>query len=616
MWWGGPRTGTAQPGLTQRRLPGLRKPRLENQKQVTPVTQQRPRCFPYLPPLPDCYGLGEFDEYEKRIKYMREMIGRVWFGICLGCATAAASQLPPDMLVDRYLVQVERLFKEKEHEAAREVLYKIVALQEEHKLTLPGEFHFRYAQVALSAGSLNVAKESVEKYLTEVGREGEFYREVLVLLDKVEQLSVSRKEAPTCVGQFKGAECWKELTGQPGCYVWDGYLNVDQTVTWTGECSGGRAQGEGTLKWVWEGGNKTSESTGSLQDGKRHERWVVREADGDVWEGSYLEGKRHGDWVWRTADGSVWEGPFVSGKLQGRWVGRYKDGSVHEGSAADGKRHGNWVERYADGAVEEGSYEEGERHGKWIVRLANGGVGEGLYEKGTIQGKWVVRTTSEDGEEVEKGKGMVSGGKKIGHWNYKTTSIRGQDLYSEEGRYEGGKKHGLWVWRYLTGDGGHYATHRGPYVEGKKHGVWVESTYDSTYEGPYEEGKRHGKWNWRYRSGVTGGGEYVNGKKHGHWVDAAAGSRYTAGDEYYMSAAYKQEGPYVEGKKHGHWVVHWRDGDVDEGPYADDKRHGKWVSRSPIAGKKNRVRVSASIYENGEYVRDGGTWTERIKKKK
>lgn len=548
------------------------------------------------------------------VRMTRGVIGKVVLGVWLGCV-AAAAQLPPDMQVDRYLVQVERLVEEKEHESARDVLYKIVALQKEHGLTLPEEFHFRYAQVALSAGSLNVAKDSVEKYLKEAGREGQFYREVLELLDKLEQLFLSRKEAPTCAGQFKGAECWMAVTGQSVCYVWNDGLEPDAYVTWTGDCSKGRAQGEGTLKWVWEGGEKTSESTGSLQDGKRYEKWIVREADGDVWEGSYVDGKRHGDWVWRTADGDVWKGPYVRGKVQGRWVGRYKDGSVHEGSVADGKRHGDWVERYSGGGVEGGSYQEGERNGKWIVRLAAGGVGEGLYEKGTIQGKWVVRTTSEDGKEVETGEGDVSGGKKNGYWNYKTTSIDGTDLESEEGPYVEGKKHGEWVRRDLICCV--YWVDYGRYVEGKKDGHWFYRRGDNyVWEGPYVEGKQHGKWSWHYPNGDAGGGQIVRGKKHGPWIDSAWGSGAKKDSDSYGMWPYKEEGPYVEGKKHGHWAVHWRDGEVYEGPYVDDEKHGKWVRRSPIAGKKNRVRVSASIYENGEHVRDERTRTERIKKKK
>ena len=54
---------------------------------------------------------------------------------------------------------------------------KILALQKEHDLTLPKEFHFKYAQAAFSAGAIQAALDSVNRYLVEAGREGEFYRE-------------------------------------------------------------------------------------------------------------------------------------------------------------------------------------------------------------------------------------------------------------------------------------------------------------------------------------------------------------------------------------------------------------------------------------------------------
>ena len=239
---------------------------------------------------------------------------------------------------------------------------KIVALQKEHGLTFPEEFHFKRAKVAFSAGEVQEAVDAVHTCLLKAGREGKFYREALELLDEAEQreqLQAWIGDEQTCAGQPKGAECWKELTGQPGCYVWDNYLITDQTVTWTGTCSGGRAQGEGTLKWVWEDGEKTSESTGSLTDGKRHGQWVLRFADGLVDEGPYVDGKRHGRWVARPADGGVWEGPYLEGNQHGQWVLRLADGGVQEGPFVEGKKHGQWVVRYPDGTVEYVTFERG-----------------------------------------------------------------------------------------------------------------------------------------------------------------------------------------------------------------------------------------------------------------
>ena len=294
---------------------------------------------------------------------IRRVIGRVCVAVWLGCIAATAGQLPPEIQVDRYLLRADRLMEAKDPKGALEVMGKIVALQKEHGLTLPDEFHFKRAKVAFSAGEVQEAVDAVHTYLLKAGREGKFYREALELLDEAEQreqLQAWIGTDKTCAGQPKGTSCWKELTGQPGCYVWDNYLITDQTVTWTGTCSGGRAQGEGTLKWVWEDGEKTSESKGSLTDGKEHGPWVWRHSDGTVQEGPYVDGKKHGQWVFRLADGGVQEGPYLEGKKHGQWVERWADGTVGGGPYVDGKKHGQWVVRWADGRVEHLTYEDGE----------------------------------------------------------------------------------------------------------------------------------------------------------------------------------------------------------------------------------------------------------------
>ena len=118
---------------------------------------------------------------------MRRVIGSFFVLILLGSFTEAAAQLPPEILADRYLVQAERLTKEKDYKAALEAMEKIVALQKEHDLKLPGEFHFKYAQIALSAGLLDAAIEAVNRYLVAEGRTGAFYRQALELLDRAEK---------------------------------------------------------------------------------------------------------------------------------------------------------------------------------------------------------------------------------------------------------------------------------------------------------------------------------------------------------------------------------------------------------------------------------------------
>ena len=117
----------------------------------------------------------------------RGVTGRVVLGIWLGCLTAAAAQLSPEVLVDKYLLQAKMLSEEKDHKGALEAMDRIVVLGKEHQLTLPEAFPFQYAQTALAAGSVQAAIESANRYLTAAGREGKYYREALELLVKAER---------------------------------------------------------------------------------------------------------------------------------------------------------------------------------------------------------------------------------------------------------------------------------------------------------------------------------------------------------------------------------------------------------------------------------------------
>ena len=165
----------------------------------------------------------------------------------------------------------------------------------------------------------------------------------------------------TCAGQPAGASCWMEVSGRPGCYVWNPFhaqTETGVTVTWPGECPAGLAQGMGSLTWVWDGNEEVS--TGRLQNGEQTGHWVVRFSDGGVGEGPYVDGERHGHWVIRHGSGGVSEGPYFAGEQHGDWVLRFPSGDVAEGPVVDGERHGTWVYRWASGDVSELQFVNGE----------------------------------------------------------------------------------------------------------------------------------------------------------------------------------------------------------------------------------------------------------------
>ena len=99
---------------------------------------------------------------------------------------SAAQELPPEMQVDRLLVQAEREIEDGEHWSAVFTFERILEVSEEHGLEIPVEFWFRQAGVLQDAGLHERAVEVSTRYLQEAGREGEHYRAALEILDAVE----------------------------------------------------------------------------------------------------------------------------------------------------------------------------------------------------------------------------------------------------------------------------------------------------------------------------------------------------------------------------------------------------------------------------------------------
>lgn len=102
-----------------------------------------------------------------------------------------------------------------------------------------------------------------------------------------------------CDGALQVAECWLKLDNKTECSVWqEEPLAVGATITWSGECEDGRANGEGALTIAWPNHwHRGSESVqeGEIRDGRRTGHWVLRHPFLTE-QGEYREGRRTGTW--------------------------------------------------------------------------------------------------------------------------------------------------------------------------------------------------------------------------------------------------------------------------------------------------------------------------------
>ena len=113
-----------------------------------------------------------------RVLFVLYMIALV-AAVCPPAAQAAA-QLPPEILIDSRLLQVEQAVRDSNYARARDLLRAVLALQAEHQVELPTSYHFWSAK---AAESLSEVIESAMKYLTEAGREGAYYGEALEMMN-------------------------------------------------------------------------------------------------------------------------------------------------------------------------------------------------------------------------------------------------------------------------------------------------------------------------------------------------------------------------------------------------------------------------------------------------
>ncbi len=114
------------------------------------------------------------------------------FSVLLGFFTVAvAEQLSPEDLIDKYMIKAELLRDAGKHKEALKVMKdSVLTLTKEDslKFKLPDDFHFKYALVALSVDSFDVAKDSAKKYIKAKKEEkGQFYYDALRLLVEAEK---------------------------------------------------------------------------------------------------------------------------------------------------------------------------------------------------------------------------------------------------------------------------------------------------------------------------------------------------------------------------------------------------------------------------------------------
>ncbi len=96
----------------------------------------------------------------------------------------ALGQLPPAILLDSYLLRAEQSVRDDDSAGARAAMAQIDALQAEHDLEIPAEYHHRYARVWRALANWERSQASAIRYLALTGRDGENYLDALTVMNE------------------------------------------------------------------------------------------------------------------------------------------------------------------------------------------------------------------------------------------------------------------------------------------------------------------------------------------------------------------------------------------------------------------------------------------------
>jgi len=154
------------------------------------------------------------------------------------------------------------------------------------------------------------------------------------------------------------------------CALFSAEAHPGDTVSWTGACVDGYAEGLGTATFTHDGQSQSFTANfvqGVVPDGHVISRW----GQGWSYDGEAVSGRFQG-WGILTTDGSDrFDGQWTDGKLNGFGVLLRANGERYAGDWKDDKPNGNGEFRHADGTLVNGLFVDGELAKRTLATAAN-----------------------------------------------------------------------------------------------------------------------------------------------------------------------------------------------------------------------------------------------------
>ena len=193
-----------------------------------------------------------------------------------------------------------------------------------------------------------------------------------------EQNGTSHAASPTIQGDTQEGQ-WLAVDQRQGCRALDVNFDDGDTVSWTGDCRNGFAEGAGTLTFANDGSVVETITAnlrrGIVQDG----HVVVAWSDGSKYDGDESSGHMNGTGVFTSAKGDRLQGQWTSDVLGGRVQIAWANGDRYDGDWHDGAANGRGSENWANGDRYDGDWRDGKAEGVGSQQWADGRAYNGAW---------------------------------------------------------------------------------------------------------------------------------------------------------------------------------------------------------------------------------------------
>jgi len=144
--------------------------------------------------------------------------------------------------------------------------------------------------------------------------------------------------ATALLGAFPTAAVEDDVTwiaDKRGCKVANTFPRAGETITWSGPCKDGFANGEGVMQWSVNG-KEDDRYEGQVSMGWAEGHGVLTKVDGSKYDGEWKHSVQEGTGRYEAPDGSFYDGQWRNGKPHGQGQYRRADGKVFIGEWVDG----------------------------------------------------------------------------------------------------------------------------------------------------------------------------------------------------------------------------------------------------------------------------------------